>query len=148
MKRMLAGLNSLFVFLSLSGSARAQEQVAPPQGASQAELAQSGPEPEQVAFTPTARVYSSAAGRWVYTVDRWVWVPAGATSVAIGGAPYVYLYTPGYGWAWGVSPWGWGGYRYGAWAGRPWRPQIWRGAHAVYPHSGGRGGFGHHGNHR
>jgi hypothetical protein len=68
-------------------------------------------------------VYSYPTGQWVYTVGQgWVWVPADATPVQNEGVPYVYLYTPAYGWTWYVSPWGWGPYRYGAWYRHPWHP--------------------------
>ncbi len=148
MKTMFAGLNTLVVCLSLTGIAGAQEQAPPPEVATQAELAPSGPDLERAAYSPAGRVYAYPAGRWVYTVDRWVWVPSGATSVAIGGTPHVYLYTPGFGWGWCVSPWGWGGYRYGAWVGRPWHPHLWRGGYAVRPHAAEHGGFGHYGHRR
>lgn len=59
-------------------------------------------------------------GQWVNTAEYgWVWVPAGATPVAIGGVPVVYLYTPAYGWTWYASPWGWGPFAVGAWVARP-----------------------------
>ncbi len=143
MKTMLAGLKSLVLLVTLSGSALAQEEIAP-----EAQPMQPGPGPS-VAPASAPGVYTYPTGRWIYTADnRWVWIPAGATSVAIGGAPHVYLYAPGHGWAWRVSPWGWGGYRYGAWVGHPWRSQGWRGGRGAYPHAVGRGGWGHYGHRR
>lgn len=101
-----------------------------------------------------------ATGQWVYAADYgWIWVPNGAGTVAVEGAPYVYLYTPTYGWTWYVSPWGFGPYHYGVWVRHPWHPVGWRGGwvahpsvvvriggpyrHGYYPHGGHRGG-GHH----
>jgi hypothetical protein len=60
-------------------------------------------------------------GQWVNTAEYgWIWIPAGATPYAVAGVPYVYLYTPTYGWTWYASPWGWGPYAYGPWVSRPW----------------------------
>jgi hypothetical protein len=149
MKTMLAGLNSLFLCFALNGAAMAQEQPSAPPPAPQAPPMQAAPAPEEVEAAAVPAVYSYPTGRWVYTSDaRWVWVPAGATSVSFRGAPYAYLYTPSLGWAWRVSPWGWGGYRYGAWVGRPWRGPAWRGGWAAHPHAVGRGGYGHYGHRR
>src|SRR5580692_7129265 len=144
MKTILAGLGSLVLSLSMSGRAFAQEAMPPPpqEYAAEGQQVQPGPGPEQVA----PNVYEYASGRWVYTAGGApVWVPAGATSVAVGGVPYAYLYTPSYGWGWSVSPWGWGGYRYGAWAGRSWRGPAWNGGRIGYPHAVHGGGYGHGG---
>jgi hypothetical protein len=167
MKTMFAGLGSLVLGLSLSTGAFAQEEVAPPpQDAPQVQPGQPGAMPGQMApppgQAPAQGVYSYPTGQWVNTAGNGsVWVPAGITSVAIGGAPYAYLYSPGFGWRWAASPWGWGGYRYGAWVGHPWawRGAGWRGApvrgyghvgygygRARYGHVGyGYGGYGHGG---
>ena len=164
MKTILAGLGSLVLGLSLSGRALAQEAMPPQPYAAQGQPIQPGPGLEQGAPAPTPSVYEYATGHWVYTPGGApLWVPAGATTVAVGGVPSAYRYTPSYGWAWSVSPWGWGGYRYGAWAGRPWRGPGWYGGRVGYPHAVhgggygrggyghigyGRGGYGHGGHHR
>lgn len=60
-------------------------------------------------------------GQWVNTAQYgYIWVPAGASVVDVGGVPSVYLYTPTYGWTWYASPWGWGPFAYGAWMHGPW----------------------------
>jgi hypothetical protein len=104
-------------------------------------------------------VQSVPQGRWVWTEEYgWIWVPAGATTHPVGGEPYVYIYTPLYGWTWYASPWGWGPYYYGVWAHRPWAwryaPHVWYGRgwvaprfHAYYGarlggHWGGYRGYG------
>jgi hypothetical protein len=66
--------------------------------------------------------------------EGWVWVPAGSSVEVEEGVPYTYLYTPAYGWAWYVSPWGWGPYHYGGWVTHPWRPWGWRGGWVAHPH--------------
>jgi hypothetical protein len=72
-------------------------------------------------------------------------VPNNAGNAVVEGVPYVYLYTPAYGWTWYVSPWGFGPYRYGVWVHRPWRPVGWRAGWVARPavvvHIGG----GYHG---
>jgi hypothetical protein len=180
MKAIIAGLGSLMVGLAVSASAAAQEYAPPqygrqsPQGpqyapgaedASQAPAVQ--PAPQVQAPEPAPAVYSYPTGQWVYGADRVpIWVPAGAASVAVGGVPYAYLYTPAYGWAWCISPWGWGPYRYGSWGhyagwgryggwgwGRGWgRATNWQYGHGGYarglghggsPHAIARGGYGH-----
>jgi len=61
------------------------------------------------------------SGQWVNTEGSgWIWVPGGATTYGVEGVPYVYLYTPAYGWTWYASPWGPGPYVYGAWVSHPW----------------------------
>jgi len=141
MKTILAGLGSLVLGVAMSGSAFAQEYdqeegaPPPPEAAVQAPQMQYGDAP------PAQEAYSYPTGQWVYTANGYVWVPAGATAVAYGGAPYAYLYTPALGWRWSVSPWGWGGYRgygYGGWAGHPAVGRGWVGHPAV-----GRGWGGH-----
>jgi hypothetical protein len=86
--------------------------------------------------------------------EGWVWVPASSAVEVEGGVPYTYLYTPAYGWAWYVSPWGWGPYHYGGWVTHPWRPWGWRGAWVASPgvvvrlggwHGGVWHGGGYHG---
>ncbi len=68
-------------------------------------------------------VYTYPGGQWVYLAGQgWVWIPSGAAAQDFEGVPYVYLYTPAYGWTWYVSPWGVGPYVYGAWVHHPWHP--------------------------
>jgi hypothetical protein len=81
-----------------------------------------------------------------------MWVPNEAGRVVVEEVPYVYLYTPMYGWTWYVTPWGFGPYYYGAWVHRPWRPVGWRGGWVARPHvivriGGGYRGYGHGGYH-
>jgi hypothetical protein len=75
MKTIVAGLASLVLGVSLSGSALAQEQFVPPPP--QAELV-----PAQPAITLAAGVYPYPAGQWVYdgygrtwSVSPWAWGP-------------------------------------------------------------------------
>ncbi len=140
MKKVVAGLGSLVLGIGLSQSASAQ-QVQPPPPAPEPQEAQ--PEPQEAQSQPAPpppqagapTVYTYANGSWVYAADRgWVWVPAGATTTAVEGVPYAYLYTPVYGWTWYVSPWGWGAYRYGPWVAHPWHPVGWRGGWVARPH--------------
>jgi hypothetical protein len=80
------------------------------------------------------RVYAYPSGQWVYTDgDGWVWVPAGAGTMVVEGAPYAYLYTPAYGWTWYVSPWGPGRYHFGGWVRHAWHPTGWHGAWVATP---------------
>jgi hypothetical protein len=109
----------------------------------------------------------SAQGQWVYTDQYgYIWVPEGSSTVYVQEQPYVYLYTPTYGWTWYGSPWGPGRYYYGPWVHRAWgAPRVWhRGGwyaphvvvapHVVGPrvYRGGGGyghaGGGHRGGHR
>ena len=79
-------------------------------------------------------MYSYPTGQWVYTAGRgWVWIPSGASTADMEGVPYVYLYTPSYGWTWYVSPWGPGPYRYGVWIRHPWHPVGWHGRWVAHP---------------
>jgi hypothetical protein len=80
-----------------------------------------------VAEAPTSQ------GQWVWTEQYgWVWVPADAVPLAVQGEPYVYLYTPTYGWTWFDSPWGWYGPAGGwGWA-RPWYGGYWGPRYHVY----------------
>jgi hypothetical protein len=79
--------------------------------------------------------YVYPTGRWVYATDYgWFWVPNDATTTVAEGVPYVFLYTPAYGWTWYVSPWGIGPYHYGVWVVHPWRPVRWRGSWVARPH--------------
>lgn len=67
------------------------------------------------------------SGQWVYANGYgWMWIPNESHQVIVEETPYVYLYTPAYGWTWYVSPWGPGPYRYGVWVVHPWRPVGWR----------------------
>jgi hypothetical protein len=72
----------------------------------------------------------------------WVWIPAGTQTTDLEGTPYVYLYTPAYGWTWYVSPWGVGPYRYGLWVRHPWHPVGLHGYWVARPHVGERLGRG------
>jgi hypothetical protein len=103
------------------------------------------------------------AGQWVYSDSYgWIWVPEGTTSVIVQEQPYVYLYTPIYGWTWYGSPWGRGVFYVGPWVHHGFGPaRVWHrgGLHSphvvvrprvVAPpviHHGGasRGGGGHRG---
>jgi hypothetical protein len=106
-------------------------------------VAQSTPEvyPQPPAQVPPASpdVEVSASGQWVWVDGQgYVWVPEGTTSYAIDDTPYVYVYTPSYGWSWCISPWGFGPYSYGAWTHRPWYADHgWR--RGALPRYGGRG---------
>jgi hypothetical protein len=118
--------------------------------------AQSAPDvyPQPPAQAPPASldVEVPAAGQWVWVDGQgYVWVPEGTTSYALDDTPYVYVYTPSYGWSWCISPWGFGPYSYGAWVHRPWYADHgWRGG--ALPRYGGRGfrtrgGYGARGGH-
>ncbi len=65
----------------------------------------------------------------------WIWVPGGTTSVIVQEQPYVYLYTPTYGWSWYGSPWGPGAYYVGPWVHRGWGPaRVWHRGGWYAPH--------------
>jgi hypothetical protein len=159
MNEMLSRVAPFAVVVLLSGSALAQQEPAPqpppaqeaaPQGADappapppappaaapQDPQPQDSAQPAQEAPPPAAQwVYPYPSGQWVFTGgDGWIWVPAGTTSVAVDDVPYSYLYTPGLGWNWYISPWGVGAYRYGLWVRHPWRPVGWRGGWVAGPH--------------
>jgi hypothetical protein len=84
------------------------------------------PEVAPEASLPYAPGEASALGQWVWTDPYgWLWVPADAQPYAVQGEPYVYVYTPTYGWTWFDSPWGWYGPDGGwGWA-RPWYGDHW-----------------------
>jgi len=88
---------------------------------------------------PIQSQQGSQQGQWVETADGWIWVPAGTQPDAVGDTPYVYLYTPTYGWIWFVSPWGWGPYAYGPWVHNG-LGRGWYGGRGYY--GGGRGYYG------
>lgn len=91
----------------------------------QAPAASTAPSVQATAAAPATPL---PHGQWVYTSEYgWIWVPEGATTVAVDDVPYVYLYTPEYGWTWYVSPWGWGPFYVGEWVARPWHPRVWHG---------------------
>jgi hypothetical protein len=178
MKSVVALLGSLSLVPMMAGSAMAQSaeenvqveppaaqaqqvapppQYAPPQGA-QPQYAQPQYAQPQYAPAPPAQVAVQAGGEWQYLDgEGWVWVPAGTTAYNVGAQPYVYLYTPSYGWTWYVSPWGWGPYYRGGWVHAPYwgRGGAWGhyyGGHPVYGHGYGGGyhggyhaGGGYHG---
>ncbi|MFO0738250.1 MAG: hypothetical protein U0270_20325 [Labilithrix sp.] len=147
------------------------EPVAPPAvGSTTTTSAEPTPPASTVTITPAAppplteRTATYATGRWVYADGHgWIWVPNDAGNAVVDGVPYVYLYTPSYGWSWYVSPWGYGPYVYGVWVLHPWRPAGWRGAWVARPgvvyriggayHGHGHGGYhppppAHRGHHR
>jgi hypothetical protein len=106
----------------------------PSQAPKYAPLPVAGEEPD-TAPPEAAWSYAYPTGRWVYATDYgWFWVPNEAATTAVEGVPYVFLYTPTYGWTWYVSPWGIGPYHYGVWVVHPWRPIGWRGAWVAGPH--------------
>jgi hypothetical protein len=123
--------------------------AAPPPTATQAQAPTPTPTPAQPPATADSNaqlVYTYPTGQWVYAAGPgWVWVPSDTTTIAEEGVPYVYLYTPAYGWTWYVSPWGWGPYHYGPWIRHPWHPAGWHGYWVARPHVvvhlGGRGYF-------
>lgn len=160
---------------AVSASAASSAQSAPTASPSETSGATTGPLPALPNETPPAApataptvtvveaappqttwVYQYPTGQWVYMADYgWVWVPAGAEQVDEEGVPYVYLYTPRWGWTWYVSPWGPGPYHYGIWVRHPWHPYGWRGGWVAHPHvivhihEGWHGGYhGYHGHHR
>lgn len=154
MNRMIAGLASLVLGLSFTPAAFAQEsppqpaqpqqyapapQQSPPQQYAPAPQQYTPPPPQPAQPAANSWVYSYPSGQWVYSSDRgWIWVPAGASATLVDGVPYTYLYTAGSGWNWYVSPWGFGPYRFGAWARRPWYPPGWRGGWVASPRIRGR----------
>ena len=90
--------------------------VEPPQSQAQPQPGQyGGVQPAPQVIQPEGQ-----SGQWVQTEGSgWIWVPNGATTYAVEGVPYTYLYTPTYGWTWYASPWGWGPYAYGPWVSSP-----------------------------
>jgi hypothetical protein len=138
-RKIVAGLGSFVLGVSLAQGASAQEQQAPPAPAPDSQEVQPAPQPAPPASAQT--VYTYPTGSWIYAADRgWIWVPSGSTTTPVDGVPYTYLYTPAYGWTWYVSPWGWGGYRAGPWIAHPWRPVGWRGGWVAHPRVIGRMG--------
>lgn len=84
-------------------------------------------------------------GQWVYTTEYgWLGVSDNTTTVAFEGVPYVYLYTPAWGWTWYVSPWGPGPYYYGSWVRHVWHPAGWH--HGFIAHPRARRAMPHHAN--
>jgi hypothetical protein len=115
--------------------------TSPPPLPPQASAAAASPPPLPVAPSTPAQpadgqqlVYSYPSGQWVYMAGQgWVWIPAGASTTYWEGTPYVYLYTPAYGWTWYVSPWGPGPYHYGLWIRHPWHPVGLHGYWVAHP---------------
>jgi hypothetical protein len=161
MKTMVALLGSLSLVPMLAGSAMAQTaeenvQVEPPSVQAQ----QYAPPPPQYA-APAApqpmqpQIAVQPGGEWQFIDgEGWAWVPTGTAAYNVGSQPYVYLYTPSYGWTWYVSPWGWGPYYRGGWIHTPYwgRGGAWGhyyGGHAVYGahYGGGHYGGGYYGGH-
>jgi len=155
MKTMVALVGSLPLILASAGSAMAQSadnvQVeAAPQAQVPPGYPQQGYQGQDPGAPPPApQVAAQSGGEWQYIDgEGWVWVPAGAQTYAVDNTPYVYLYTPSYGWTWYASPWGWGPYYRGAWNHNPyWGRGGWahyNGGRPVY--GGGRyGGDGRYG---
>jgi hypothetical protein len=99
--------------------------------------------PGQVTQSPQAIQPQGQSGEWVQLADgSWVWVPANATTYAVDGVPYAYIYTPVYGWGWYASPWGFGPYAYGGWVHHPWPFGFRAWGHNGY--YGGHYGAGHY----
>ena len=166
MKTMVALLGSLSLVPLLAGSAMAQtaEENVRVEPAPQVQQAQVPP-PQYAAPPPQAmppQVAVQSGGEWQYMDgEGWVWVPTGTAAYNVESQPYVYLYTPSYGWTWYVSPWGWGPYYRGGWVHSPyWGRGAWghyAGGHPVFGgahyggghsgHSGGHYGGGHYGGH-
>jgi hypothetical protein len=132
---------ALLVPLTFAPLASAQEQPAPaPEPAAQAAPSQDTTQQDATQQTaaaeaplppppeaPQIATEAVAQGQWVATETYgWVWVPAGATTYAVGAEPYAYLYTPVYGWTWYVSPWGRGRFQLGPWVHvRMAAPHVW-----------------------
>jgi hypothetical protein len=118
---------------------------APPPAPPQGTASPAAPPPPVAPGTsdPGQLVYSYPTGQWVYMAGQgWVWIPASAQTRDVEGTPYVYLYTPAYGWTWYVSPWGVGPYRYGLWVRHPWHPVGLHGYWVARPYVGARLGRG------
>jgi hypothetical protein len=148
MKTMVALVSGLSLMVGTAGTALAQSDgYVPPPGAEQQAPPPQAPGAPQ--YAPPQVVPQSAGGEWQYIDGQgWVWVPAGATTYNIASTPYVYLYTPVYGWTWYVSPWGWGPYYRGGWIHRPfWGGGAWGHYYGGHPVFGGGhyGGGAHYG---
>jgi len=157
MNARIAALGCVSGALLLAGSAAAQAPVSPGENASPTPYTAPQP-PQGVAPNPATIQPEGEQGRWVNTGESgWIWVPEDATTYAVDGVPYTYLYTPVYGWTWYASPWGWGPFFYGPWVSHPWpfgfsawgygrggwgwRGGSWRGGH--FYAGGWHGGGGH-----
>jgi hypothetical protein len=150
MKTMVALMSGLSLMIGTAGTALAQsnEYAAPGGGAP---VEQQAPPPQ---YAPPQAAPQALGGEWQFIDGQgWVWVPAGAATYDVASTPYVYLYTPAYGWTWYVSPWGWGPYYRGAWIHHPyWGAGAWGhyyGGHPVFGggHYAGRGGAHYGGGH-
>jgi hypothetical protein len=128
----------------------APQSVAPPPTVhTQPQQPQPTPQagPPQYPPSPQVTEQMAAQGEWVYTAqDGWMWVPYGSTTTNVGVEPYVYLFSPSYGWRWLVSPWGLGPFHYGAWGwgprwGNDYAPPRGLGAFQYAPHVWGRGAY-------
>jgi hypothetical protein len=104
---------------SPTGDSTADDESPPPQSDADA-LAQASAQPSPsapppaVSPPPPPQTVDAPQGQWVYQADYgWIWIPAASTTYSIGTDPYAYLYTPVYGWAWYLSPWGAGAYHPG-----------------------------------
>jgi len=117
---LLSGLVPFAMLTSSSVLAQTQDTQAQQSGAPAAPAPTPLP-PAQAAAPQPLPAEAAPQGQWVNTAEYgWIWIPAGAMSYDVGNEPYVYLYTPTYGWTWYASPWGWGPYAYGPWVSGPW----------------------------
>jgi hypothetical protein len=140
-----------------------QPPIAQAENSPQWQYPQPEASPQVATANPQTLQPEGQHGQWVQTQDSgWIWVPEQSTTYAVDGVPYVYLYTPAYGWTWYASPWGWGPYAYGPWVTHPWpfgfrawaygptgwgwRAGYWNGGR-FYGGAwrGGAGGYGGHG---
>ncbi len=90
----------------------------------------------------SVQLFQNQPGQWVQLNDgSWIFVPQSVQTYSMSGVPYVYLYTPSYGWSWYASPWGRGPFVYGG----GWRAHPWPyGVRTWHPHyEGGRPYGGH-----
>ena len=157
MKTVVALLGGLSLSLVTAGSAFAQEvqvRACRPSSTISSACQQQpygqqpyGQQPARPAIRPAVRAPSAAGaagpGRGAVGVRRRPGLrlgPRGRDGVHVESTPYVYVYTPSYGWNWVVSPWGFGPYYAGAWIHRPW--YVGRGW-GWGPHFYGRGWGGH-----
>jgi hypothetical protein len=145
--------------LSTSVWAQDQEEVGEPEEPAPSEAPPPPPAnippPPGIATSeePPPPAPSDSEGQWVYTGQYgWTYMPYAQpyTYVAPSGElAYTYVYGPGLGWRWALSPWvlGWGprpwwgvrSYRRFVWYAHPWfrvgvyRPRVWGAAVHIHP---------------
>jgi hypothetical protein len=133
---------------SPAGDSTVDQESPPPQSEADA-LAQASAQPPPDAQPPapppppSAQTPDVPQGQWANQADYgWIWIPAAATTYAIGADPYVYLFTPVYGWTWYLSPWGAGPYSPGPWlySHLGFGPRVWVGGRLIAPTHGVRHG--------